>query len=440
MAWRKLHTMYMCMGVVHAASVPRNVKIVGPDFVDAKTNTKIVLGGPNVVVKAAPYLPSVSGDTICNDVVNEVCQAHHNCTTCSTFNQADVDHLKSRGWNFIRLGVTWAGAQPRDEDKLDEDFVHRLHAILNLTDRNGLHVMLDNHGDMVGTLGCGNGAPAWFQKKAPGMSSLIGKPLETDLPYSLFSNIDVKKVGGYDHCGDNATAWAQYAGDPNYNMLNECCRAMNWHNPGGLGYTTISQKTNDYTINPGPGRDDFIRYWRLMAEEVKMHPSAFAFELMNEPMTIHRERYMDTWKACADAIHSVIPDASVSICDIGEGSILPSWLPMVADDFDISKKTLEWIKSGKASVFYAWHYGDPAATSIKNMQGITKKWNIPTFGTETGCNQFEAARAANISHSYWHYSAYCNYPPDRGFPDIPIEQAFGGCILGWGSGNSSKCP
>ena len=42
--------------------------------------------------------------------------------------------------------------------------------------------MLDNHGDMVGSLGCGNGVPAWFQRKAPGVEELLGKPLETHLP------------------------------------------------------------------------------------------------------------------------------------------------------------------------------------------------------------------------------------------------------------------
>jgi hypothetical protein len=112
----------------------------------------------------------------------------------------------------------WAGAQTKDGDTLDPDFVERLHAVLNLTDKNGLHVMLDNHGDMTGTLGCGNGVPAWFQMKAPGMSKLLGKPLETDLPYSLVSSLEIKKVGGYEHCGSNATMWSKYAGDPNYNI------------------------------------------------------------------------------------------------------------------------------------------------------------------------------------------------------------------------------
>ena len=34
-------------------------------------------------------------------------------------------------------------------------------------------------------------------------------------------------------------------------------------------------------------------------------------------------------------------------------------------------------------VFYAWHYGT-VPDSIKNMQAIQEKWNVPSFATETG--------------------------------------------------------
>lgn len=85
--------------------------------------------------------------------------------------------MKAMGWDTIRLGVAWAGAQPRDEDSLDPNFVTRLHALLNLTDRTGIHVILDNHGDMVGGAGCGNGVPMWFQQKAA--PELIGKQIKT---------------------------------------------------------------------------------------------------------------------------------------------------------------------------------------------------------------------------------------------------------------------
>jgi len=415
---------------------PRNVVIDGQEFVLVATKEPIVLGGPNVVVKGPPYLPSVSGDAICNDIVDSECSATGTCTSCFTFNQADIDHIKSLGWNSIRLGTVWAGAQPRDEDALDPDFLQRLHALLNLTDVNGIHVILDNHGDMVGTAGCGNGAPMWFQQKAA--PELIGKPLHTNLPYSLIDSISVKKVGGYDHCGSDETKWAAFAGDPNYNLLNECCQAMNsGGNPGGLGFTTMSQKTMDYMIQPGDGRDDFVRFWRLMAEAVKDHPSAFAAELTNEPMTIRRKWMFQTWKACTDAITAVIPDMSVTIADVGEGSVLPSWFTAITGGaLDIPGELVDWIKASN-NVFYAWHYGD-VPTNVKNMQAVSKKWNVPSFATEVGCDSFLAAKEANISHSYWHYSAYCNTGASFGNKAVPSE-TFGACILGWGSGDSSKC-
>lgn len=46
--------------------------------------------------------------------------------------------------------------------------------------------------------------------------------------------------------------------------------------------------------------------------------------------------------------------------------------------------------------------------------------------------------AVNISHSYWHYSSYCNTGADFGNLKVP-DETFGACILGWGAGDSSKC-
>ena len=85
----------------------------------------------------------------------------------------------------------------------------------------------------------------------------------------------------------------------------------------------------------------------------------------------------------------------------------------------------------------AWHYGD-VPKAIDNMQALSNKWNVPTFATETGCDIFDAAADANISHSYWHYSCYCDTGPWFGNKTVP-EETFGGCMLGWGSGDSSKC-
>jgi len=398
-----------------------------------------------VVVKGPPYLPAVSGTAHCQTPeVSSACAAAGTCTTCKTFNEADVALIKSQGRNFIRLGVVWAGAQPRDEDALDAAFLTRLHAILNLTDRTGLHVMLDNHGDMTASAGCGNGAPMWISQRAA--PELIGKPLTTGFPFELISSLRVDKLSGYDHCGDNATMWAAHAGDPNYNLLNECCLAINGGNPGATGYTTIAQKNMDYMINDGPGRTAFVRFWTLMADAIKQHPSAFAIEPMNEPMSINRRDMYDTWRAVTEAVTALIPDISVAVADTGEGAVLPGWVDELTDVIPLpyltpSKDTEKWMQSS-SNVFYAWHYyGNPKtpAEAIKNAQGVMTDWNMPSFLTEfMDCTAWDETANASISHSYWHYSNYCDTGPEFGNKKIPSE-TFGGCILGWGSGHVDRC-
>ena len=435
--YRSLFLLLAIFCYVSIASVPRNVRIDGEKFILSETKEPIVMIGPNIVVKGPPYLPSVEGDTICNDLVNDECTRTGTCISCETFNQADVDHMKSMGWNTIRLGVAWAGAQPTDEDKLDPGFLERLHAILDLTDANGIHVILDNHGDMVGSAGCGNGVPMWFQQKAA--PDLIGKQLVTNFPYSLI--FPVENLNGYSYCGSNASMWATHAGDPNYNLINECCQQMNSGNPAELGFTSISQHTMDYLIYDGPGRQEFVRFWRLMAEAVKDHPSAFAAELTNEPMTIRRKHYYNTWKACAEAITEVIPDMSVAICDIGEGAVMPAWVEELGgDDIFIDHDTIEWIKASN-NLFYAWHYyGNPDTPekAVENVVELQKLWNVPSFNTEfMSCDAWNACLAANISITYWHYSSYCTTGPAFGDRKVP-EETFGACILGWAGGDSSK--
>ena len=53
---------------------------------------------------------------------------------------------------------------------------------------------------------------------------MIGKPLKTGFPYNLVKSLIVSDLAGYALCGNNETAWGEHAGDPNYNILNKCCK------------------------------------------------------------------------------------------------------------------------------------------------------------------------------------------------------------------------
>ena len=129
--------------------------------------------------------------------------------------------------------------------------------------------------------------------------------------------------------------------------------------PGGLGWTTASQAAMDYLVEEGsPGRDKFVRFWRLMAEAVAGHPSAFAVELMNEPMTIRRRDMFQTWRAVAEAVNAVVPDMAVSLSDVGEGAVLPAWVTEHAAKgagVAIDQETVDWIKNS-STLYYAWHW------------------------------------------------------------------------------------
>ena len=437
--------MFRLLALASAASglVARNVKVDGQKFVLASTGEEIVLSGPNVVVKGPPWLPSVSGTTVCRDGVNDTCAAAGTCESCTTFNQADVDNIKANGWNAIRLSVIWAGAQPAAGDALDADFLARLDAILDLTDANGLHVLLDNHGDMVGTAGCGNGLPMWVQQAAA--PDKIGKPLETDFPYSWVSGMDIADQDGYKTCGDDASKWAEFAGDPLYNLKNPCCQAMNaGGNPGYLGYTSLQQDSMAYVLGEGAGRDAFANFWGLVAAAVADHPSAFGAELMNEPMSVHRRDMFNAWKACAEAIHAVVPDMAVALADVGEAAVLPDWVDKyVTAGLDIDSATTDWIKAADY-LFYAFHwYGTPSDMhdAVDRVNDIKADWDVPAFSTESGksCDYRDLLRNNSISWTYWHYSDYCT--TGATFGNRPVNETFGACILGWGSGSPGPvCP
>ena len=421
-------------------SVPRLVHIEGRAWVSSGGES-IVLAGPNVVVKGPPYLPTVVSDApMCSDRVDDACSATGTCESCTTFSMADVANFRARGWNAMRLGVMWAGAQPRDEDALDPAFLSRLHDFLNLTDAAGIAVVLDNHGDMTGSLSCGNGVPAWFQLSAASAAGVpVGQPLETAFPYSDVPGLNVSELQGYSTCGSNASAWAAFAGDPLYNLLSPCCQAMNSNNPGALGFTTLAQAAMNYMITPGAGRAAFVRYWRLLAEAVAAHPSAIAAELMNEPMTIDRPNLFDTWRETGQAITAVIPDMAVSVSDTGEAVVLPSWVVDIVGDVGISNETLAWIeRSGSAFIAFHW-YGLPqnATEAVQDALALGELWGVPTLLTEFGdCAAWNAAAKAGVGHLFWHYSAYCTTGPAFGNRAVPRD-TFGACILGWASGTSS---
>ena len=123
---------------------------------------------------------------------------------------------------------------------------------------------------------------------------------------------------------------------------------------------------------------------------------------------------------------------------VGEAAVLPDWVDeYVTAGLDIDDDTLDWIKAADY-LFYAFHwYSTPsdkndAVTRVKDIAG---QWNVALFSTESGkdCTYRDLLRNNSIPWTYWHYSNYCDTGAD--FGNKPLNETFGACILGWGSGN-----
>ena len=132
-AWHPRRCKPAAQLVSSLAYVPRDVVIREGRWVVRATNATTLLTGANVVLKGPPWLPEVAGTRACYDTPE---------ASCETFNEADALHFGRMGWNLVRLGVVWAGAQPTAAAELDAAWLARLHDLLSLCERHGIRVIL----------------------------------------------------------------------------------------------------------------------------------------------------------------------------------------------------------------------------------------------------------------------------------------------------------
>ncbi len=146
-----------------------------------------------------------------------------------------VDEFQKKGFNIIRLGMTWSVVEPF-KGKYNDKYLNSIEKIMDYCHEKGIYVYLDMHQDLYsGKTAAGDGAPDWATLTAP---------------YKL------KKP---------KLVWAT-----GYFWGKAVHRAFD-------NFWTNKQVDGDGLI------DCFSDMWMHVADRFKDHPALFGFDVFNEP-------------------------------------------------------------------------------------------------------------------------------------------------------------
>lgn len=191
-----------------AKSAWKGIRTEGTRFIDPDGKT-VILRGINLVEK--------------NPAVNYI---HRD--TAGLF-----DRFTGWGFNCIRLGIIWDGAEPVP-GKYDEAYLDKIETLVKRAAAHGIFVMLDMHQDLYGRQ---------FSDGAPGWATLTDSlPHATGAIWSDSYLISQAVQRAFDNF------WANKTG------------------PDGLGI-----------------QDHYARLWKHIAARFKDNPAVIGYDIMNEP-------------------------------------------------------------------------------------------------------------------------------------------------------------
>jgi len=190
------------------------------------------------VYKGSPYFPPNS-DTF---------------DPLQSFNDEDIDRLKSWGWNSVRLGLMWAGAEP-SRGQYNATYFE---ALRNITDRlgaKGIYTYLELHQDVLSEHFCGDGIPAWTVDDALNGTGAFAFPQPLTLHGYKF---DAHGIPSEADC--NYSNWANY------------------YSTSAVGMAFQSLYDNHNGV-----RDRLVALFQEVARRWKDSSYLIGYELMNEP-------------------------------------------------------------------------------------------------------------------------------------------------------------
>lgn len=152
--------------------------------------------------------------------------------TAAGFTAADAQWLYDHGFNGARLGVLWAGVNPSAPGVADPSYFAKWDRVVNLMAAKGIWMQYDMHQDQWNEVYGGEGAPAWATQRP--------------LPWSLLPYPKVPFPYGY---------WTPEVSTVFDNF---------WADKGGL-------------------LDDWVTFWKQVAQHYANQPYSMGYDLINEP-------------------------------------------------------------------------------------------------------------------------------------------------------------
>jgi endoglycosylceramidase len=104
----------------------------------------VIFHGVNVVYKVAPYIPQ-----------DNAFDADLSLT------DAEIDQLKSWGFNFVRLGVMWEAVETAP-GQYNDTYLDRVEELINKLGQRGIYSLVDAHQDVLARSICGEGMPNFY--------------------------------------------------------------------------------------------------------------------------------------------------------------------------------------------------------------------------------------------------------------------------------------
>eukprot|EP00727_Mastigamoeba_balamuthi_P001230 m51a1_g11103 putative cellulase (glycosyl hydrolase family 5) subfamily protein (512) ;mRNA; r:55237-57808 len=215
-------------------------------FVDSAGRQRI-FHGVNAVYKTAPWLP-----------LDGPFDHRHSLT------ERDMDDLAAWGFNVVRLGVMWPGAEPQ-RGVWDEAYLARVRATVDALGKRGIFTIADAHQDLLGRSLCGEGAPDWA----------IVIPSEGHRPFPLPVVDHTLPVDAQGYPEVSACLQKKFA---------------KYYLSDAVGAAFQSLYDNREGI-----QDEFAEFWRRVAAQLNTSETLLAYELLNEPWAGDTHKDFTLW-------------------------------------------------------------------------------------------------------------------------------------------------